>query len=198
MPHYYENDANLPSKPRELHINVRGRVYPFVVDDGVFSKRQLDHGSQLLIETLLTKELGGSLLDMGCGYGPIGIILALNHPNLKVTMVDVNIRAVQLAQKNIVAHKLTTRVEALTGDTYQPIHETFDTIVSNPPIRAGKKVIYQIYEEAKHHLSENGRLYIVIRKNQGAATSYEFLKTHYRHVTRIERHEGYHIYEAHD
>ncbi len=198
MPHYYENDADLPSKPRELQLEIRGRVYHFNVDSGVFSKHRLDMGSQLLIDSLAPVDLGATMLDLGCGYGPIGIILADMHPKLRVLMVDINIRAVTLARSNIDKHRLNARVEALVSDGFQNVVGTFDTIVTNPPIRAGKKVIYRFYEEAKQHLNKEGSLYLVIRKDQGAASSYEFLTSIYRHVTRLERHHGYHVYQAHD
>jgi 16S rRNA (guanine1207-N2)-methyltransferase len=152
----------------------------------------------VLIETLLSEDLGTTLLDLGCGYGPIGIVLADQRPALKVTMVDINQRSIDLARRNVAAHRLDSRVGALVSDGYAQLTDRYDTIVTNPPIRAGKEVIYRFYKEAKDHLQPQGKLYLVIRKAQGAASTYDYLKTIYRHVVRLQREAGYHVYQAHD
>lgn len=173
-------------------------MYEFVADNGVFSHRKIDDGSRLLIETLIQKDLGSSLLDLGCGYGPIAIVLALKHPSLEVTLCDINERAVALANQNITKHELLTRASAQVSDGLSEITSMFDTVVTNPPIRAGKDVVFRFYKEAKVHLKPGGNLYIVIRKAQGAASSEAYLRTIYRDVTRIGRSKGYHVYQAHD
>ncbi len=198
LSHYFENDQNLTSKPRALEASFAGRAYTFLADRGVFSARRLDYGTKVLIDTLLKEELGSTLLDLGCGYGPIGIVLADQFPDLRVTMADVNRRSIDLAQANVAVRRLDTRVSALVSNGYEQVADRYDTIVTNPPIRAGKEVVYRFYREAKDHLRPAGKLYLVVRKDQGAASTYAYLKTLYRHVTRLCRDAGYHVYQAHD
>lgn len=198
MGHYFENNADLASKPHEITIEVRGQAFTFVTDRGVFSKNHLDQGSRILIETLSERKLGSSVLDLGCGWGPIGIVLAHQHPNAHVTLADINARALGLARTNVAKNKLQSRITVVESDGFQAIEATFDSIVTNPPIRAGKSVIYGFYQEAKRHLNSGGSLYLVIRKAQGAASTMAYLKTIYRHVIMVDRSRGYHVYQAHD
>ena len=198
MGHYFENDADLASKPQEIALEVCGHAFTFITDRGVFSKQRLDSGSRLLIETLIKQPLQGQLLDLGCGWGPIGIVLALMHPQLRVTLADINRRALQLARINIINHRLDARASVLESDGYQNINQRYEAIVTNPPIRAGKSVIYGFYQQAKEHLQAGGSLYIVIRKDQGAASTKAYLETIYRHVELLDRSRGYHVYQAHD
>lgn len=198
LSHYFENDQNLTSQPRALEASFAGRAYTFLADRGVFSARRIDDGTRILTEALLGEDLGTDLLDLGCGYGPIGIVLADQFPALRVTMVDVNRRSIDLAKKNIATRRLDARVIALVSDGYAEVRDCYDTIVTNPPIRAGKEVVYRFYREAKDHLRPAGKLYLVVRKDQGAASTYAYLKTFYRHVTRLCRDAGYHVYQAHD
>jgi 16S rRNA (guanine1207-N2)-methyltransferase len=139
LSHYFENDQNLTSKPRALEASFAGRAYTFLADRGVFSARRLDYGTKVLIDTLLKEELGSTLLDLGCGYGPIGIVLADQFPDLRVTMADVNRRSIDLAQANVAVRRLDTRVSALVSNGYEQVADRYDTIVTNPPIRAGKE-----------------------------------------------------------
>jgi len=198
MGHYFENNADLASKPHEIALEVRGRAFTFVTDRGVFSKNHLDLGSRILIETLYDKDLGASLLDLGCGWGPLGIILALSHPNITLTLTDINARALELAKANIIRHHLGARASAVVSDGYQNVTGMYDTIVTNPPVRAGKGVIYGFYREAKRFLNPGGSLYLVIRKAQGAVSTMAYLQTIYRHVQMVDRAHGYHVYQAHD
>lgn len=115
------------------------------------------------------EKLEGDLLDMGCGYGVIGIVMKKMNPSLRVTSVDVNPRAVELTKLN--AEKNQTQLIAFESDGYKEVKTTFHTILTNPPIRAGKKVIYQMFEDAYTHLDENGRLIAVIRRQQGAESA---------------------------
>jgi len=198
LAHYFENDERLTSKPRVLTFEIAGHAYTFHTDVGVFSSRYIDAGSQILLETLVSLPLGKRLLDLGCGYGPIGIVLATQNNQLQAILVDINERAVALAENNIKVAKLTSRVGARVSDGFASVTEKFDTIVTNPPIRTGKATIYRLFQEAKEHLNLGGRLYLVIRKAQGADSTASYLKTIYNHVTRIKRDHGYHVYEAYD
>ncbi len=196
MAHYYDLDPSLESKERLIEFVVLGRKISLLVDNGVFSKSKLDEGSKLLIETVLPLGLTGRILDLGCGYGPIGLSLALSSINASVTLVDINPRAVALAKKNAELLNLSNRVTCLQSDIYSNVEGKFDAITLNPPIRAGKKVTYTMYKEAKEHLVSGGQFYFVIRKAQGASSASQYVKEVFGNITLIARHKGYHIYKA--
>lgn len=196
MSHYYINDDNVVSKPRKINYTFNAVDFSLESDNGVFSKNELDKGSELLIRTLLPLNLGRSLLDIGCGIGVIGLTLAYFHPTLDVCLSDVNTRALSLCDANAKSLKLSQRVTILQSDIYQKIEGKFESIVSNPPIRAGKKVTYEIYKGALDHLIDTGSLYIVIRKNQGANSVKSYLEELFGNVTLLARDKGYYVLKA--
>ncbi len=163
----------------------------FASDNGVFSKETLDFGSRVMLETLVGLDLKGSLLDLGCGIGVIGILLKKYKPELKVTMVDVNETAVSLATENSKLYQQDNTV--LVSDGFANINTTFDTIVSNPPIRTGKKVIYELFRQSFDYLNEDGKLYLVIRDKQGAASAVKYLSTLCQRVEVVKKEKGYWI-----
>ena len=140
--------------------------------------------------------MGSSLLDLGSGYGPIGIILKRFNPELEVEMVDVNSRAVELCKLN--NSNNSTDIKVHLCDDIERLDHKFDTIVLNPPIRAGKAVIYSLYDKSKKMLNEHGHLYIVIRKAQGAASSIKKLETLFTTVRTIARDSGYLVIDSFD
>ena len=196
MSHYYTDNKDLPSHRQEFDYYFDNEVFRFTTDNGVFSKNNVDFGSYILIRSIYAKDLGSSLLDLGCGYGPIGIILKRFHPSLEVEMVDVNSRAVELSAENVLRNKTDIKV-SLCEDILELGHR-FDTIVLNPPIRAGKKVIFDLYEKSAMILNEDGHLYIVIRKAQGAASSIKKLETLFRNVVTIQSKAGYKVIDCHN
>ena len=196
MSHYFVNDDKVVSKPRTIAYSINGVDFSFESDNGVFSKNELDKGSELLIETLLPLDLGNRLLDLGCGLGVIGLTLAYFHPGLNVCLSDVNTRALSLCNANANTLRLSQKVTILQSDIYLEIEGKFDSIVSNPPIRAGKKVTYQIYEGALEHLNDGGSLYIVIRKQQGALSVKSYLEELYGNVTVLARDKGYYVLKS--
>ena len=196
MSHYFVNDDNVVSKPRKVVYSINGVDFSFESDNGVFSKNELDKGSELLIETLLPIDLGKSLLDLGCGIGVIGLTLAYFHPGLNVCLSDVNTRALSLCDANAKTLRLSQQVTILQSDIYTKVEGKFDSIVSNPPIRAGKKVTYEIYRGALEHLNDGGSLYIVIRKQQGALSVKSYLEQLFGNVTVLAREKGYFILKS--
>ena len=196
MSHYFVNDDKVVSKPRNVVYSINGVDFSFESDNGVFSKNELDKGSELLIETLLPINLGNNLLDLGCGIGVIGLTLAYFHPGLNVCLSDVNTRPLSLCNANAATLMLSQRVTVLQSDIYLEIEGKFDSIVSNPPIRAGKKVTYEIYKGAVNHLVDGGSLYIVIRKKQGALSVKDYLEELFGNVTVLARDKGYYILKA--
>ena len=159
----------------------------------VFSKKGMDFGTRTLIEVLLKENLYGDILDVGCGYGVIGIILSsfFNNKINSVSMVDVNLRAIHLTKMNIKENKVNN-CNAFVGNVYENIDKKYDFIITNPPIRAGKDIVYKILKEAKDYLKENGCLYYVINKDQGALSSIKEMEKISK-VEVLEKNKGFYI-----
>ena len=176
MDHYFTNNQNLKSEIRTLSYNYKNITIDFFSDNGVFSKNHLDYGSRLLIETFLKNESDyENILDLGCGYGLIGISLA-KITGKNITMCDVNKRALHLCERNIAANKVNAKV--IESNVYENILDKYDVIITNPPIKAGKKVILEFLINAKIHLNDGGRLWFVMRKDQGAKSIQKLLNEH--------------------
>lgn len=193
MPQYFDNVESLKHRETTYKVTFLGKEFLFHSDAGVFSKDGLDDGSRLLLETIVKTDLGDQLLDLGCGIGPIGLILASFQPNCHVTLADVNMRALELARKNAESFGVSSRVTIVESDVYSAIQTTFSTIVTNPPIRAGKKVTYAMYAGALGHLNEGGRLILVIRNKQGAASCQTYLESLFSKVELARQKKGYRI-----
>lgn len=189
MGHYFTNEK-LPSDIKKTECFVLGNKFTFLTDNGVFSKDGLDFGSRLLLETIPLEEVGGKILDMGCGYGVFGIILS-KITSSYVDMVDVNLRALHLAERNAKLNGVSN-VNIFESNVYENVSGKYSTIVTNPPIRAGKKVVYDILMNAKDYLEENGKLFLVIRKEQGAKSLIVDLKKIYT-VEVLEKSKGFYI-----
>lgn len=191
MEHYYSKNPTSASEERILEYPIQNQTLSFVSDNGVFSKNHVDFATNLLIHTLLSEEIKGSLLDVGCGYGVIGITLA-RFFSIRVTMLDINERALELARKNAVKNQIKN-IQIVESDGFQNIQESYDVIVTNPPIRAGKEVIYEIYREAEKHLVKDGKFYLVINKKHGAPSTIAYLKNLFANVEVLERKAGFHV-----
>lgn len=175
MSYYFTNNTGKEPNRKKITFRFLANLETFISDDGVFSKDTLDFGSRALLEAIVEKPLAGSLLDLGCGIGYIGILLKKYHPELSVTMADINETAVQLAEENSRLYGQKNRV--LVSDGFANIDDSFDIIVTNPPIRTGKANIYRLFAESMDHLRKEGIMYIVIRKRQGAESAVKYLKT---------------------
>ncbi|NLB48874.1 MAG: class I SAM-dependent methyltransferase [Erysipelotrichia bacterium] len=196
MSHYFQDNPSLVSNIKEINFEINNLKMKLFTDSGVFSKKHIDAGSFIFLKVLLPLDLGRDILDLGCGYGAIGLTLAMAQPKSKITLADINPRAVALCQRNVKHLKLSQRVTILQSDIYNNIEGQYDSIVVNPPIRAGKRVTYPMYAEAKQHLIDGGSLYIVIRKAQGALSAARYIEEVFGNVTLLKRHKGYHIYRA--
>lgn len=192
---YFENNENLKSKKRIISFELDGNIYSFISDNGVFSKSEIDYGSIALLKQILKQNISGNFLDIGCGYGTIGLVLAKNKPESSFTLIDINSRACMLATENMKKMKLEN-VKVLESDIFENIAENFDCIVTNPPIRAGKKVIYSIFEQSYHHLKQNGSLFLVIRKSHGAESAQKYISSVFNNCTLLKRDKGFYIYQA--
>lgn len=196
MPQYFDNIEKNDRKIYDYNAVINGVSYSLQGTDGTFSKDSLDDGTKLLLETILQADLGCKILDIGCGTGPIGLILAASDPKRILTMSDVNLTALELAKSNAERLGVSPRVEIVESDVYHNLNSIYDTIVSNPPIRAGKKVTYAIYDGALPHLNDGGSLIIVIRRKQGADSVQAYLETLFGNVSLLASHKGYRVLKA--
>lgn len=191
MSHYFTND-NIQSNEKIIKCKINNISFSFYTDNNVFSKKGLDFGTRSLLENLEIEKLHGDILDFGCGYGPIGIYIS-KIKNIKVDMIDINLRSIELVKKNALLNNTTINV--FESNLYENIKEKYDFIISNPPIRVGKKILYEILFDASKHLKENGELWIVVNKNQGAKTILKDLEKKYK-VTLIDKNKGFYIIKA--
>ncbi|MCM3728556.1 class I SAM-dependent methyltransferase [Neobacillus cucumis] len=194
--HYYSRTQKVESDPKFWDFTLRKHTFRFKTDNGVFSKREVDFGSRILIESFIMPEVEGSILDVGCGYGPIGLSIAKEFSNRIVHMVDVNERAIELAKENASLNKITN-VDIYESDRLLNVKEdTFAAIITNPPIRAGKQTVHDIFEQSYEHLVSSGELWIVIQKKQGAPSAIEKLKNLFSDVETVDKSKGYFIIKA--
>ncbi len=196
MSHYFQNDPNLASNLQKISFDIYGLHVSLWTDNGVFSKSRVDEGSFAFLKVLLPLKLTGKILDLGCGYGTIGLTIAMATPEARVDLADINTRALALCERNAQELGLSQRVTILQSDIYSKIEGQYDSIVVNPPIRAGKRVTYAMYEGAKQRLIDGGSLFIVIRKAQGAPSASAYIESLFGNITLLKREKGYYIYQA--
>lgn len=169
LEHYFTNNENLKSELRDIKFSFCDYNFLFKSDNGVFSKNKIDYASMFLVETCLKNitntENINSILDVGCGYGFIGITLS-KVLDKHVDMVDINKRAVHLCDMNISINKVDAQV--FLSNIYESVTNKYDLIITNPPIRAGKEILYEFLKGGISRLNKNGNLYFVISKDQGA------------------------------
>ena len=190
---YYTADPTSASKPVPCAFPYRGHGLSFMTDAGVFSKGELDPGTRLLLDAL--PDLSGDVLDVGCGWGAIGVAVAKAYPACRVTMIDVNRRALGLCRENAANNGATA--ECLESDGLAAVAgRFFDAVITNPPIRAGKQVIYKMFADAARQLRPGGALYLVIRKQQGAESCVKYLKTLFSAVDKLDKSNGYWVLRA--
>jgi 16S rRNA (guanine1207-N2)-methyltransferase len=192
--HYFTSKPTAEHKTQEFTADLRGKTYILKTDSGVFSKDEVDLGSRILIDTLAL-EPGETVLDLGCGYGPIGLVAAtLVGPAGRVYMVDVNERACELAEANLARNGIE-QAQVLVSDGLQalPSDLAFDWVLCNPPIRAGKNIYYKILTDAFHVLKAGGCLVVVIRTKQGAKSLEAYLLGLAGHCETIEKKAGFRV-----
>lgn len=190
MNHYFTNNDNLKSDEQKVLVKINNQDFTFITDNGVFSKKGLDFGTRSLLENI--ESLYGDVLDFGCGYGPIGIYIKKNN-DCNVDMVDINNRSIALAHKNAKLNDVDVNI--FESNIYSNITKRYDFIITNPPIRVGKKILYEILFKAKEYLKENGELWLVINKNQGAKSILKDLSEIYE-TTLVTKNKGFYIIKA--
>lgn len=194
--HYYSERPSAKSNRKTFTYDLRGKEFRFVTDAGVFSKSEVDFGSRVLIESFESPEVDGNILDIGCGYGPIGLAVAAAEPMRMVDMIDINERAIELAKENAQINQVEN-VSIFQSDLFEKINEKqYAAILTNPPIRAGKNVVFSIFEGSFYHLVPGGELWVVIQKKQGAPSALKKLKELFLFVEVVEKKKGYYIIKA--
>ncbi|SOC09227.1 16S rRNA m(2)G 1207 methyltransferase [Ureibacillus xyleni] len=195
--HYYSKKPQTESKPRQWKFKLRGYSFLFETDTGVFSKSEVDFGSRVLIDTFTLPNIDGAILDVGCGYGPIGLSIAKENPERMVYMMDINERAVSLAKKNAELNGVQN-VRIFESDGLAEVESDLQVaaILTNPPIRAGKETVFRFYDGAYERLAQGGELWIVIQKKQGAPSTVVHLEESFAEVDIVEKKKGYWIIRA--
>lgn len=192
--HYYTRNPTSQSRPADITYQYRGVSLSFQTDAGVFSRGEMDTGTDLLLKSL-PEDMRGDILDLGCGWGGIGISVARKWPETRVTMADINTRALALSREN--AKRNRADVVCTESDGMASLMDRqFDTVITNPPIRAGKQVIYRMFADCASCLRPGGSLYLVIRKQQGAESCIRYLETIFTEVEKIARSGGFWVLRA--
>lgn len=186
---YYAENPDAAHDIHELRVELLGHKMTFLTDAGVFSKKIVDFGSQLLLKCLEVNQ-GETVLDVGCGYGPLGLSLAKAY-GVQATMVDINTRALDLARRN--AEKNNAKATIFQSNIYEQVEGHFDHVISNPPIRAGKQVVHEIIEKSKDFLETSGDLTIVIQKKQGAPSAKSKMEDVFGNCEILKKDKGYYI-----
>ena len=193
--HYYSRTQDgIESNPSQYKFNFRDHSFVFNTDNGVFSKDYIDYGSFAMLKAFIPNAIELPILDMGAGYGPIGIVVSALY-NKKAIMCEINERAYSLALKNIKANN--SIAEVYNSNLYEKVEGMqFSSIITNPPIRAGKETVFKIYDGALTHLATGGELWVVIQKKQGAPSSKEHLESLFGNCEIITRDKGYYILKS--
>lgn len=196
MSHYYDENPEVESEESLFTYSYDNHDLELVTDAGVFSKGKIDFGSDLLVKTFLKTYPPGptkNIIDVGCGYGPIGLMIAKVSPHHEVTMVDVNQRALNLSRKNKKRNRIDS-VEVKESDGLSQVEDnTYDFVLTNPPIRAGKEVVHRILEDAYVKLKLDGELFVVIQKKQGMPSAKKKMQETFDNVEVLEKSKGYYI-----
>lgn len=193
---YFENNPELEHQLKDWDFTLLGNKLKFQTDSGVFSRNTVDFGSRTLIDAVDYNNLvSGPILDLGCGYGPIGLSIAKKYPDKKITMSDVNLRAIELVKKNANLNSINN-VEVLESSVYEKISDSYAAILTNPPIRAGKEIVMSMVKEGKNHLLKDGSIWVVIQKKQGAPSVKKAMEEIYGNVEIVTKNKGYYILKS--
>ncbi len=189
MSQYFEENDNITNQNNIITINFKNKYYKLNSNNNMFSKNHLDYGTKLLLENITKNKLEGKVLDLGCGYGVIGIILSDFYPNLKIDMCDITTRAIETTKENA---KNLTNINIFKSDAYENITGKYNYIITNPPIRAGKEVIRKFLFGAEEHLEKSGELWFVMRKDHGVKSMIKELETNYK-IEIKDKSKGFYV-----
>lgn len=191
---YFENNEDLGHDIQSYETVIFDKQFKFTTDSGVFSRGNLDFGTRVMLEALDLDSLPeGDILDLGAGYGPVGVIMGTVLPDRHIYGVDISERAIGLAKQNA-ANNHVDNVEFAISDVYADVDKKdFAVILTNPPVRAGKETVHHFMSEAIHYLKPGGEIYVVLQKKQGAPSAMKKLEEVFGNVAEIERRKGYWI-----
>lgn len=190
MKHYFTDNTDLKSEQSQFIFRFHKYDLLFTSDNGVFSKSMIDYGSRVLLDNIeITNEK--TLLDVGCDYGTFGICLNKVYSHLNVDMVDVNDRALELAKLNAKNNNIHANI--YKSFIYENVQGSYDVIVTNPPVRAGKEVVTTILQESIEHLNENGSLWVILQKKQGAPSTKKKMEEVFGNCEIVKRDKGYYL-----
>ena len=196
MQHYFIDKEHKESDFFEFKDNVLGYELCFRSCDSIFSKDKIDEGTRTLLETISKKcVLYGKGLDIGCGLGTISIAL-IKHFNVNFDMIDVNATAVKLSKENLMKNNVQHSAKAWVSNGFEQVEEMYDFIVTNPPIKTGKKLLFELMKGAQEHLKQNGQLVLVIRKDHGMESLKKYLIELFGNCEILERNKGYYILQC--
>ena len=198
MNHYFSEKPEIKSEKKRIKYTIQNKKFEFITDNGVFSKSKVDFGTDLMLNEFLkrNKSLRSEkikILDIGCGYGVVSVILKSFYPEISITLSDVNERALELSEENLKKYGIND-YHIIKSDAFEKITEKFNVILSNPPIRAGKDIIFKIYSEAYEHLNENGKFYCVIQTKHGAKSTQKKLMEIFGNCDTVTIDGGYRIF----
>ncbi len=189
--HYFTKKPTSAPKPRLLRVFINGKEIQLKTSSGIFSPRRVDYATVLLIENM---RVGEKVLDLGCGYGPIGIAVAVSKPKCSVTMVEINERAAELSRENISLNRVFN-ARVVESDFFKELEgEKFDTILMNPPMAAGLKTLFDVIAECKEHLEANGTLQIVARHGKGGERVSARMEEVFGNVETVAKGGGFRVY----
>lgn len=193
---YFENNPDLEHQIKHWDFTLLGNKLKFETDSGVFSRNTVDFGSRTLIDSVDFDEMiSGEILDLGCGYGPIGLSIAKKYPEKNIMMSDVNLRAIQLVKNNAQLNGIEN-YRVIESSVYENINTKFASILTNPPIRAGKEIVSKMVVEGKDFLLDNGSIWVVIQKKQGAPSIKKMMEEVYGNVEIVKKNKGYYILKS--
>ena len=198
MNHYFSEKPEIKSEKRIIKYTIQNKKFEFITDNGVFSKSKVDFGTDLMLNEFLKKNRNLKseeikILDIGCGYGVVSVILKSFYPEASVTLSDVNERALELSEENLKKYNING-YEIIKSNVFEKIEGKFDMILSNPPIRAGKDTIFKIYTEAYEHLNKDGEFYCVIQTKHGAKSTQKKLVEIFGNCDTVTIDGGYRIF----
>lgn len=198
MNHYFSEKPEIKSEKKTIKYIIQNKKFEFITDNGVFSKSKVDFGTDLMLNEFLKKNRGLEvekikILDIGCGYGVVSVVLKSFYPEISITLSDVNERALELSEENLKKYGIND-YHIIKSDAFEKITEKFNVILSNPPIRAGKDIIFKIYSEAYEHLNENGEFYCVIQTKHGAKSTQKKLMEIFGNCDTVTIDGGYRIF----
>ncbi|QSB51717.1 class I SAM-dependent methyltransferase [Leuconostoc falkenbergense] len=193
---YFTANPNADHHFQQFDFELLGHQLHFTTDSGVFSKSTVDFGTRTMLGALSKTTIPtGKILDLGTGYGPVGISIAKAY-HREVDMVDVNERALALAKQNAQKNGVENLTRIFQSDVYQNIDQQYAAILVNPPIRAGKQVVTAMLQEAIKYLQPGGKLIAVLQKKQGAPSAQKNMLLAFGNTSVIHKNKGYYILES--